>query len=131
MNRSPANDFDRACRAFERWRETRARGTRIPDGLWRTAVALARNHGISKAVLALHVDYYALKARLDAKALERTDSKEPRPRFFEISAGAAGPAGGCVLEIEDRGRARLRIELKGEATSQIESLVRALWSAAR
>jgi hypothetical protein len=131
MNQLPRNDFDRARRAFERWRETRARGTRIPDSLWRTAVALARKYGISKAVLALHVDYYALKERLDAEALEPTGSKEPRPRFLEISAGAAGPAGGCVLEIEDRGRARLRIELKGEATSQIERVARALWSAAR
>ena len=131
MNRFPAGDFNRACRAFERWRETRARGTRIPDGLWKTAVALAREYGISKTVIALHVDYYALKDRVDAEALEQTGSTELRPRFLEISPGAVGPAGRCVLEIEDRGRTRLRIELAGEATSQIERVARALWSAAR
>jgi hypothetical protein len=44
MNRFASNDFDRARLAFERWRHTRTRGTRIPDRLWRTA-GLAESRG--------------------------------------------------------------------------------------
>lgn len=130
MNRR-SNEFHSARRAFERWRESRASGSRIPEDLWSAAVALARKHGVSKTSLELRLDYYALKDRLEAGAAERTGSEEDRPRFVEIVAGATKPTRGCILEIEDRRRARLRIELSGEATLQVERVARALWSAAR
>jgi hypothetical protein len=37
----------------------------------------------------------------------------------------------CIVELEDGQGARLRIELKGQATSELASVVLALWQGSR
>ena len=45
---------------FERWRQTRKVGTRIPEALWAAAVKMAGTYGVHRTAKTLRVNYYAL-----------------------------------------------------------------------
>ncbi len=115
---------------FKRWRRNRRRGTRIPTALWRAAVEAAQDHGISKAAQALRLDYYGLKDRVESAS--KLSGPEPATGrgFLEIPLGAPS-ATECVLQLEDGQGARLRVEFKGAALADLETLARAFWSMAR
>ena len=66
-----APDLARAARRFHAWRSVRAKRV-IPEDLWRVAVDLARRHGASATVGALHLDYYGLKRRSSRKRTRST-----------------------------------------------------------
>jgi hypothetical protein len=111
---------------FERWRQSRKRGTRIPESLWRAAAEAARERGVSKTAQTLGLDYYALKKRLESP-LEVSESEPAGGReFLEIPLFASAPE--CVLEMADAQGARLRVELRGSAAAHCETLAQALWS---
>jgi hypothetical protein len=111
---------------FERWRQSRKRGTRIPETLWRAATEAAGERGVSKTAQTLALDYYALKKRVDS-GLELSESKPVAGReFLEIPLFASAPE--CVLEMVDAQGARLRVELRGSAAAHCETLAQALWS---
>lgn len=113
---------------FERWRQSRKRGTRIPETLWRAAVEAAGKRGVSKTAQTLGLDYYALKKRLESP-LKVSESEPAAGReFLEIPLFASAPD--CVLEMEGAQGARLRVELRGSATAHCETLAQVLWSVA-
>ncbi len=114
---------------FERWRSNRRRGTRIPTCLWRAAAEAAREHGVSKVSQALRLDYYGLKDRVESASEPSGPEPATGRGFLEIPLGA--PSAECVLELEDGQGARLRVELKGAAPAELETLARAFWSMAR
>jgi len=114
---------------FERWRQSRKRGTRIPEALWRAAAEAARERGVSKTAQALGLDYYGLKKRLE-RTHEVSDSEPATKReFLEIPLFASAPE--CVLEMADAQGARLRVELRGSAAAHCDTVAQALWSVAR
>lgn len=119
-------------RQFERWRQSRKRGTRIPEVLWRAATSAGREHGVSKTAQVLGLDYYALKKRVESGAEERS-AVEPSSeiKFLEIPLVAPSERPECILEFEDGQGARLRVELQGSALAELESVARALWGLAR
>ena len=132
-SRRPARDILSDVRsAFERWRRTRPRGTRIPVTLWRAAVEAAREHGVSKTAQALGLDYYGLRRRLESAPAAASAQPEER-RFLEIAlpSSVAPVAPECILELEDGQGSRLRVELKGAAPAELETLARAFWSVVR
>jgi hypothetical protein len=131
-DRVSRDGFDDARRAFESWRSHGARGRRIPDGLWRAAVRLAREHGVSRTALTLGLDYYSLKEHVAAGANESAGGGARSGGFVEMPPLGLPPAPGCILELEHRRGARLRIQLQGPARAEIlEPLVRALWRGTR
>ena len=84
---------------FERWRQSRKRGTRIPETLWRAAGEAAGECGISRTSQALSLDYYGLKKRVES-TLEVSESEPAAEReFLEIPLFAS--AADCVLELLD------------------------------
>jgi hypothetical protein len=88
---------------------------------------------VSKTALELRLDYYALKKRVESAAEERSAS-EPLPEggFLEIPLCATpSTSPECVLELEDGRGARLRVEIKGAALAELETLARTFWSVAR
>ncbi len=114
---------------FERWRQSRKRGARIPKTLWQAATEAARECGVSKAAQALGLDYYGLKKRVES-TLEVSESEPAAGReFLEIPLFASAPD--CVLEMADAEGARLRVELRGTAAAQCQTLAQALWSVGR
>jgi len=117
---------------FERWRRDRPRGTRIPEPLWRAAAEAGRDHGVSKTAQELRLDYYALKERVESAGEERSACEQPPERgFLEIPLCAPSTTPECVLELEDGRGARLRVEIKGAALAELETLARTFWSVAR
>ena len=112
---------------FESWRRSRRRGARIPAALWDAAVKAADACGVSKVAIALRLDYYKLKQRLE-------EAPEPAPvgegRFVEIP-WPSSPASACVFELEDAEGTRLRVTLQSASSAELEPLARTLWSLAR
>ncbi len=122
--------FREARQEFERWRQGRKRGARIPDRLWRMAVELAREHGVWKAASELQLDLSAVKARLERAGEGRGGGEIGG--FIEVSAREILSAPECVLEIESGdGASRLRIALKGVPTREIAALAREVWGTGR
>lgn len=125
----PAGDILSEVRSqFERWRRNRTRGTRIPAALWQAAVEAAGECGVSKTAQELSLDYYGLKERLESASTTPAMAAKGRG-FVEIPLPSTAPE--CVLELEDGQGARLRVELKGAAPTELETLARAFWSVAR
>jgi len=113
-------------REFERWRHDPARTGRIPEALWRASAEIAREHGVSKTSRALGLDYYALEKRLRS-----SPRREPSRAFVELPWPALSTEPDSRLELEDGRGARLRVELRGGARTDVASLARVLWRAAR
>ncbi len=114
---------------FEHWRQSRKRGTRIPETLWRAAAEAAGERGVSKAAQTLSLDYYKLKKRVESTP-EPSESEPATGReFLEIPLFASAPE--CVLEMKDAQGARLRVELRGSAAAHCQTLAQAMWSMTR
>jgi hypothetical protein len=95
-------------------------------------VALARKHGVSKTSLALHLDYYSLKRRLEAGPGPRPEREGAGARFVEIPLRPVPNGSACVLEVEDGHGARLRLELQGiVGAGELAGLVGSVWSQPR
>lgn len=131
-DRVSRDGFDQTRRELERWRRGGARGRRIPEGLWKTAVGLAREHGVSKTALRLGLDYYGLKKRVTGATKKPTGGNGLGAGFVQMPAWCPVPVPECILELEHPRGVRLRIQLQGPARVELlEPLVRALWSPAR
>jgi len=109
---------------FERWRLRRRRGARIPDSLWQMAVDLARAHGVSKASLALHLDYYGLQRRLTGSRPATCDPSQPA--FVELSLRAGHGQAHCQLELIDPAGGRVRVDVSGLSARELATFVRVL-----
>jgi hypothetical protein len=120
--------FSSARAKLEKWRLGGRRGRRIPQEVWSEAVELARVQGVSKTSMALGLDYYGLQRRLDedSETAVATGDVEA-PAFVELTLGGRG-APDCVLVVDVGPGRQLRIELRGAATSRLESLALALAS---
>jgi hypothetical protein len=123
-----------ARRRFEQWRKFRGSGGRIPHELWMAAAEAATEHGAEAVAADLGVDLGRLR-----HWMRSVDGGEPQgaaAAFVELPPLAglagmadAGPAAECTLELEEPSGRRLRISLKGPATSQALELGRVLWRA--
>jgi len=130
-------EFSSAIQKFRRWRATRARGARIPPDLWQAAASLADRHGVSRTATALGLDDYALKKRLLAgmdDAPETAGNRGGPAQFVEVSLAGITSSVSCAVEVErrigDAGHSKLRLELKGLALSELESLLHSIWISA-
>ncbi len=111
-------------RRITRWRETRPyRGAAMPTALWRAAIALARQHGLSTTARALHLDYGSLKKRLDAAGAGRV----PSPAFVELPAVRPSGLGPCVIDLEAPRGGRMRIEVAGVTVADLVMLTQGAW----
>jgi hypothetical protein len=118
-------DLARARSKFEAWRGQRQAGERIPKSMWRLAVRLARSHGVSRTSDALGVDYYSLKEQGEALAPEAPSA---RSAFIELPVPAV-VGKQCLIEVDGSTGARMRVQLVGYDTDEIEPLARILWVA--
>lgn len=114
-----------AKRGFEQWRRQGKRRRRIPEDLWQMAVGAARVHGVRATAKQLRLNATKLKKRM--RTLRQGRVSEDRPDFVELPWLGAAPVSECVLEAEDRTGRKLRIHLKGAATTQAASLGHLLW----
>jgi hypothetical protein len=126
IQKGPAG-LARAAGRWAQWRRTRRLGTRIPESLWDLALELAARHGVSRTAIALRVDYYALKKRLDAQTPPRRVGSAAAPAFVELTPPSLTAASGCVIEFENVSGAKMRIELRGSQVPDLAALGRSFW----
>lgn len=107
---------------FEKWRSERSsRACPIPSELWAAAARCARQCGYYRAAQVLGLDSGKLKRRAEALG------KRPRkrmPGFVELVAPGRGTLAECVVELENRTGAKLRLELRGSAVPDLVELAR-------
>jgi hypothetical protein len=124
--------IDPLRKQIERWRQTRAKRSPMPESLWRAAAELAREHGVYAAAQALQVSYASLRTRAEAAPEPRQRRREdpPRATFVELppavlstTAGVAGP----IVEVRGPSGQRLTVRLCGDELDLAE-LIRACWS---
>lgn len=115
-------------RRFERWRQGREPGTRIPERLWSAAVKAACLYGISRTATVLRIDYYSLQSRLEEESGSCAASETtPEFAFVELAAPAGNASGHCVLELQDATGAKMRVELRGFEAPDLAALTRSFW----
>jgi len=119
-------------RRFERWRQSRRLGTRIPDALWDAAAKMARLYGVNQTAQALGLDYYSLKERAEAPEAQSGTSSSEAPAdgmatFWELPPPQVSSTSECLLELEDVDGAKMRVHLKGVPAPDLAALSRSFW----
>jgi hypothetical protein len=127
-DRQLSSALRRGVERFTEWRRTHELGTRIPDSLWKLATNLASTHGVSRTACALKLDYYSLKRRVEEKSSTVLTSSSAASNFIELPASTLAGSGECVIEFESPDGAKMRIQLKGAATSDLVALSRSFWN---
>jgi hypothetical protein len=123
-SRSTSIGLEKTRQRIACWRETRRyRGAAMPATLWAAAIAAARQHGLYTTARTLHVDYGALKKRLDATRAPRV----PAPAFIELPAVRPAGLGPCVIDLEGARGRRLRIEVTGVTVADLVTLTQMAW----
>jgi hypothetical protein len=117
-------DLVQAAARFDQWRRSASARGRIPDSLWKLAVDLAREHGLSRTASALKLGYYDLKKRVvDRTPLAQSGAADG---FVELKPAALAMPCQCRIEFEKPCGSRLRIELQG-GIPDLEALGRTFW----
>ena len=121
-----ALDLSQAATRFERWRQKRVKGERIPEQLWTLAVALAGCHGVSRTAGVLKLDYYTLKERLTepSRHIGGASRPTPPPSFVELTPGPLPSPSPCEIEFSDASGSTLRVRLPTGHVPDLASLVR-------
>ena len=117
-------------RRIERWRQTCEVRSRIPDSLWAAAVGMASAYGVNRTARALRLDYYGLKKRVEQQAVVAVNAKEAKgaARFVELAPFSSAGSCECLLELENVGGAKMRIQLKGIAMPDLAVLSQSFWN---
>ncbi|MGH9433353.1 MAG: hypothetical protein ACRD3T_17620 [Terriglobia bacterium] len=116
--------MQRICRRFERWRGSHRGRLPIPKGLWESAAAVAREHGVFQTAKLLRLEYGKLKRMAESH-------RSPQPpatatAFLELMPPGIG--GDCLIELEGP-RGKMRIQWKGATASDLAGLIR-VWESA-
>ena len=115
---------------------------RLPEELWRAAAEIAAQRGMKITARVLHLDTNSLTKWMDRKPGQAQRPAEPKKAkrkytrrkaavmetpatFLELLAPSPGSAASCIVEVESPRGGKLRMELKGVATSEIAQLIQA------
>ena len=86
-------------RQFDAWRREGRPGRHIPEALWDSAAALAREMGVNPVVRALHLDYVRLKRRVSGEVTSKKQGSpsSEEPTFVELAVDAVSRRAECVV----------------------------------
>ena len=120
-------DLEQLGRRFEGFRSAQTSRGRLPESLWKEAAEMARRYGVNPTAQALRLDYNRLKKRMLAApdGVQRKTNRSPVPAFLELIGPGPTATTECQVEVESSGGAKLRLELKGVAASELGLLIRA------
>jgi len=153
MAKAESRALTELCRRMQAWREREGggRGKRVPNSLWKQAVAVARIDGLQTTAQATRLNYDRLKQRIGdedkrvrargAGATDRRGTKSGAPRVaHRVPAAEAAPPPNFValkvapsssihpttIELVGRHGDRMRVEVHGEV--DLRGLVQAFRS---
>ena len=85
-----------------------------------------RKIAVNPTARALRLDYNGLKKRMEVPNRPKRHRKEPAAAtFVELVRPAPGGVTNCSVEVESGHGAKLRLDLKGVATTELAGLIRA------
>ncbi|MEW6404800.1 MAG: hypothetical protein AB1649_23635 [Chloroflexota bacterium] len=127
--RQPANipaALSTARQQLDRWRSRQpTERTRLPEDLWRKAVALAHKHGVNKTARALGLKYESLKKHLQATAADESKAGQGRCEFLELRPSPVRTSSvRWTIELDDGGGTTMRMHVKGACMADLASFVR-------
>jgi len=128
---SSFDDVEELRKRFEEFRSQHRTRTRLPEELWRAAAEIAERRGMNLVCRCLRLDSNSLKRWMgngvqEAKARRvgrKRSTMAPTATFMELLTPARSVAASCVVEVESQRGGKLRLELKGIATSEIAQLI--------
>ena len=120
--------MQRIYRRFERWRSSHQGRLPIPEALWASAAAVAREHGVFRTSKVLRLEYGKLKRMAESDAPARR-APAPPAEFLELVAPQTVGLSECLIELEGP-RGKMRIQWKGATSPDLAGLSRALWESA-
>ncbi len=127
---SSFDDVEELRKRFEDFRGQHEKRTRLPEELWRAAAEIAERRGMNLVCRCLRLDANSLKKWMGKgvkeprrrQAIKKHQRTAPPAAFVELLT-AATAAASCVIEVESQHGRKLRLELKGVATSEIAELI--------
>jgi hypothetical protein len=128
---SSFDDVEELRRRFEEFRSQHRTRTRLPEELWRAAAEIAERRGINLVCRCLRLDSNSLKKWMGKgvhgpgarRVGRKRTAMTPAATFMELLTPATSVAASCVVEVESQRGGKLRLELKGIATSEIAQLI--------
>ena len=109
-------------RQIQEWRAGRTGPGPMPDEIWASAVALAKEYGVCPIAHALPVDYTALRKRVERPV----GGGLVKPTFLQLpSTMAAVAAPATTIEISARDGSRMLIHLEAGHSMDAAGLVAA------
>ena len=118
--------MQRICQRFERWRGSHRGRLPIPEGLWASAAAVARAHGVFRTAQVLRLEYGKLKRMAEAASGSPQPATVPAA-FLELMPQPVGVSD-CLIEVEGPG-GKMRLHWKGATASDLADLIR-VWKSA-
>ena len=118
-------------RRLDGWRRARKHRARLPEELWASAVKLVAGYGLHKTARALRLDYYALKKRVESASRQSPSEPQGATAFMELVGRPVAGASECVVELQNRRGAKMRIQLKGISPPDLAALSKSFWSVRR
>ncbi len=128
---SSFDDVEELRKRFEEFRSQHQTRTRLPEELWRAAAEIAERRGMSLVCRCLRLDANSLKKWMAngvsgprrKYARRKRSAMTPPATFMELLPPASSVAASCIIEVESQRGGKLRLELKGIATSEIAQLI--------
>ena len=113
-------------RQFQTWRETRAKGERIPEGLWQAGASLFPRYSVYRISRALRLDNGDLRDRIRLCGKKRTSKSKETPRFVELPLGSTVGVAECRLKVKDSQGTRIDIKLNGTGVGPLLEAIKEL-----
>jgi hypothetical protein len=128
---SSFDDVEELRKRFEEFRSQHQTRTRLPEELWRAAAEIAERRGMNLVCRCLRLDANSLKKWMGKGvsgarpryARRKRSAMTPPAGFVELLTPATHVAASCIIEVESQRGGKLRLELKGIATSEIAQLI--------
>ena len=130
-NNSGFDDLEELRKRFEEFRNQHQTRTRLPEELWRAAAENAERRGMNVVCRSLRLDANSLKKLMGRGVTgprrkyttRKRVAAAPTAAFVELLTPASGVAASCIIEVESHRGGKLRLEVKGIATSEIAQLI--------
>ena len=128
-NVSPSNlTLSEVQKKFELWRKTRKNRKQIPHELWDTAANLSETYSINEISKALHLNYTALKKRVNKmEANQPCIQKVQASSFVELNFEQSPLVSECIVEMQDCSGAKMRMCFKGKTDFDFLELGKSFW----
>ena len=124
-----SSELNKVKSSFEAWRTTKTKGSRIPQDLWKQAIALYPKCSIGKIATTLSLSYTDLKKRVENKIEKHSSSfNDAVPAFMEFNfPSACSSVSECVVEMEDGSGAKMRMCFRGKTDFDLLELGKSFW----